>query len=561
MSRIIIKTNKGEFMKLLTSLSIRFKLLLSFLLMIFFILIVAVLSLYSSIEAVNTAKEVTSVLQKSYTRVSNTQLSLQIIDRETTNFTKNNENVDYEGFIKKISQDIEILEKVVLIMNENVIGTQPSPEHYKKAIIELKELVVQFSESYKEHVLSAIYEYNKAQALDRYLNITQPIAHRCLDNFKILVDTQVKQAINLTVIASDLTPMYISAVVAIIAIISGIAISLLNSNYVAKHLNNQIKYMHHLENGDFTFKLDKHHDDEFGIVYNEIRNTRDSLNNKIKLILTNQQTSFNNLDKVADLSSSILSTTQKSENRALNVASASSQMQSAATEIASNCKEAQNLSNESKQISSQGLSQIQKTISSIDKQSVLFEENSQTVQRLAQKSFDISSIVSTIEEIANQTNLLALNAAIEAARAGEAGRGFAVVADEVRALASRTTKSTQEITRVVEDIQNDAQSANQSIQITLDGIHAMTKSTASLGEIFDNIAEHVNVVNTQITQIAQAAQMQMNTSADVSSNIQEISQTTQDINTIAKESKDMIFKVVELEQIMKQELSVFKLKV
>ena len=89
----------------------------------------------------------------------------------------------------------------------------------------------------------------------------------------------------------------------------------------------------------------------------------------------------------------------------------------------------------------------------------------------------------------------------------------------------------------------------------------MTKSTASLGEIFDNIAEHVNVVNTQITQIAQAAQMQMNTSADVSSNIQEISQTTQDINTIAKESKDMIFKVVELEQIMKQELSVFKLKV
>jgi methyl-accepting chemotaxis protein len=151
------------------------------------------------------------------------------------------------------------------------------------------------------------------------------------------------------------------------------------------------------------------------------------------------------------------------------------------------------------------------------------QESAKTIESLGARSDQIGAIIGTIEDIADQTNLLALNAAIEAARAGEQGRGFAVVADEVRALAERTTKATKEIGDMIKASQRETKHAvttmNEGVQQVEQGAASSQKSGAALGEII----EQINEVTTQINQIATAAEEQSATTQEIVSNIHQIS--------------------------------------
>jgi methyl-accepting chemotaxis protein/hemerythrin len=172
--------------------------------------------------------------------------------------------------------------------------------------------------------------------------------------------------------------------------------------------------------------------------------------------------------------------------------------------------------------------------------------SSRTVEGLGQRSDQIGAIVNTIQDIADQTNLLALNAAIEAARAGEQGRGFAVVADEVRALAERTTKATKEIAAMIKAIQNETQSAVNSMSEGVDEVKLGTAETARSGEALEDILNKINELTMQISQVATAAEEQTATTQEITNNIQMITDvvnrnvenarsTTQATTTLARE--------------------------
>jgi methyl-accepting chemotaxis protein len=186
---------------------------------------------------------------------------------------------------------------------------------------------------------------------------------------------------------------------------------------------------------------------------------------------------------------------------------------------------------------------VERTVDGMKRIAEVVRQSALTVQELGKSSDQIGEIIGVIDDIADQTNLLALNAAIEAARAGEHGRGFAVVADEVRKLAERTTKATKEIAGMIRKIQTDTQGAvlsmNQGTQEVEKGITSADQAGAALSEIV-KISQQVTDM---VLQIASASEQQSDASGQISQNVEVIASVTHETATgvqqVARAAEDL----------------------
>ncbi len=204
------------------------------------------------------------------------------------------------------------------------------------------------------------------------------------------------------------------------------------------------------------------------------------------------------------------------------IATASEEMSATSGDIARNCLYAAESAHKATEQTHTGSQLVQSSSRLMENIAQRVNASSLTVEGLGQRSDQIGAIVNTIQDIADQTNLLALNAAIEAARAGEQGRGFAVVADEVRALAERTTKATKEIAAMIKSIQNETQSAVCSMSEGVEEVTRGTAETTRSGEALEDILNKINELTMQISQVATAAEEQTATTQEITNNIQMI---------------------------------------
>lgn len=224
-------------------------------------------------------------------------------------------------------------------------------------------------------------------------------------------------------------------------------------------------------------------------------------------------------------------------------ATAVNEMTAAVEEVARNAVATSQASDESERIAQRGRHQVQETVASINHLAQDVTQTGDQVEVLAQKVYGISKVLDVIRSVAEQTNLLALNAAIEAARAGEAGRGFAVVADEVRALAHRTQSSTQEIEALVGDIRQGTDQAVAAMQGSNTRARSTLELAQSAGVALDEIAAAISLINERNTVIASASEQQAQVAREVDRNITNIRdlalQSSTGANQTAAASQDL----------------------
>jgi len=217
-------------------------------------------------------------------------------------------------------------------------------------------------------------------------------------------------------------------------------------------------------------------------------------------------------------------------------ATAGEEMSVTSGDIAQNCQMAAEGARRAAETAQNGAAVVDKTVAVMGQIAVNVQESAKAVESLGARSDQIGAIIGTIEDIADQTNLLALNAAIEAARAGEQGRGFAVVADEVRALAERTTRATKEIGEMISTIQKETKGAVAAMDLGVRQVESGTAEAARSGEALRDILEQVNNVVMQVNQIATAAEEQTATTSEISTNMLQITEVVQQTSRGASDS-------------------------
>ena len=370
-------------------------------------------------------------------------------------------------------------------------------------------------------------------------------------NIMIVNGYQIKAAQTSVEEIADPSSLYTVVIVTVLELLVAVFIVLTIPRLIVNSISRILKIAKTLASGNLSEKIQTGRQDEFKVLIESLEQMRESWCTSIAEIQEVTSKVSQNMSAIGESSRNMAQAAEENQAHSLTVAAASDQMVSTTSDIANNCENASLTAESSTNSTTIGINRVQDTIEKLENQAIKSKDDALLVQKLAEQAQKIGAIVNTIDDIASQTNLLALNAAIEAARAGEAGKGFAVVADEVRALASRTSASTQEITRMVTQIQNDSNIANEAMQASVNVMDGLSSETGELQSILHEVTNKVSEVGSQITQIATAAEEQTTATAEISSNMknitdgchmlhEEVSRVHEDINSTNVEVEKLV---------------------
>ena len=359
-------------------------------------------------------------------------------------------------------------------------------------------------------------------------------------------------------IMSKLRMTIIIAMVALTIILLGIAFGV--GKIIVRPLRQSNEAIRQIAEGggDLRKRIDVKSSDEIGQMAQNVNKMLDAYSVMIKSIITSADNVVATVGVLKEKSRKSVDGAQNQAKQASHIATAAEEMTQTITDIAKNASVASETSAKAMETATKGKEVADGAVGSVGRVYTSTVELASMIDKLNNRANEIGDIVTVIKDIADQTNLLALNAAIEAARAGEQGRGFAVVADEVRKLAERTIKATAEISGKISAVQTESEQTMKSMSDASSEVTKATEYIRQVGESLNYIVEKVQKVRDQITQIATAVEEQSAASEEVAGNIEKASAISRDMEAMSEEIMQEVTGLLQIADELKSSTQGFK---
>ncbi len=294
--------------------------------------------------------------------------------------------------------------------------------------------------------------------------------------------------------------------------------------------------MERLSDGDLNVRLNLSTRDELVQIAHSVNKMIENFSHVVGQIISSSDQVASSSEELSAITEQTGQSMSQQQFQTEDVAAAMSEMAESAQDVSENISNTVQAANQAHKETAIGQQMVDESIQAVQKLSDQIESASEVIHELEQDSENINAVLDVIKGLAEQTNLLALNAAIEAARAGEQGRGFAVVADEVRTLAGRTQESTEEINQVIENLQKGSRKAVQVMSQSRKEAYEVVVQAKKAGESLANISLAVARINDMSLQIAQVTEKQNMTCKEINKSIMDISKMSNETSVGAKET-------------------------
>ncbi|ODB43923.1 chemotaxis protein [Pseudoalteromonas sp. BMB] len=465
-----------------------------------------------------------------------------------TKFLVSNQLDDYNRAMDELKQEKMFLtQSKSRFMNENaknlLFDIEQSGERYLDGVREVQDIITE-----RNRLITEVLNINGQNIAEHLARVKESIKER-QDELGPIAQSESRKTVTIIIAVS------------VVVILLGCFLSWYITRLIKTPIGGEPKEIaevaSRIASGDLTIQFDR--GESVSGIYLAMRDMAD----KLKAIIAEIQSSTHALSSSSETLSAITSQSkQGADNQMEQLSHSAVSMNEMAATIAEITQSAQLAADAATDADSQSNSGVQVVVATQQAMEGLvgkIENVSKTIENLEQETESVGSILDVIRGIAEQTNLLALNAAIEAARAGEQGRGFAVVADEVRSLASRTQKSTDEIQEMISKLQNEAKRSVGMMRDNVKDAKDTADKSAKTDEVLQAISSSVSTIKDMNLQIASASEEQNTVTQQLSQSVTEISETAQETATGAERASDEALSLLSLSRALDKSVSSFRL--
>lgn len=329
--------------------------------------------------------------------------------------------------------------------------------------------------------------------------------------------------------------------------------------FVVRRVVDIRKHLSDVVNGNMSSQVDISGRDEMGEILCSVQSSKVLLGSMVDQIVSVSKHIDERTSELAKAMNKVQASSQNQSESASSMAAAVEELTASIDQVADRAGDVRKVSETSKSHAQTGGTVVQQVVEDMNRINQAVAESAQTIQELGAKSEQIQSIVNSIKEIADQTNLLALNAAIEAARAGEQGRGFAVVADEVRKLAEKTSKSTQEIAAMTEVINSSTSRAVEEMKSTVEAVKIGADLAGKAGAAIVEINEGAQHVSQGVEEISSAIHEQSLAGKDIANNVELVAHMSEENSFAVQAISDNVARMEELSRSLGKSVAHFRI--